>query len=388
MTKALVILCGGLSTRMGCDKAFLPFGTSSLLHYQITRFRPYFEKIYLSVPAHAERPVDYSGRFGYPAVEDVCSNLGPIGGLYSCMQAIPEDILFFTSVDAPFTDPALAVTLCTRLEHADSARTRTCTIQNPSGQIQPLFTAYSKACLPAISQLIRQENYRLRSLFQKENTILHDGFFPTEQFFNMNDPTSYYYALQKLAQERPAAFPPDFSVKAGAGKIPVLSFTAKSGTGKTTYLEKLLPLLRQHNLRVAVVKHDAHGFEIDKPGKDSYRLTRAGAEHMILTSENQTAAIFTHPGLDPDLDTLLGRIENVDFIITEGYKLGDRPKIHLLRKGYNETPVGNLKHVIAYVADFPFQADVPVFDLNRPQQLIPFLLEYIRHTRGIVSDSE
>ena len=109
---------------------------------------------------------------------------------------------------------------------------------------------------------------------------------------------------------------------------------------------------------------------------------------MILTSENQTAAIFTHPGLDPDLDTLLGRIENVDFIITEGYKLGDRPKIHLLRKGYNETPVGNLKHVIAYVADFPFQADVPVLDLNRPQQLIPFLLEYIRHTRGIVSDSE
>lgn len=377
MTRALVILCGGLSTRMGCDKAFLPFGASSLLNYQITRFRPYFDKIYVSVPAHNERPVDYTGRFGCPAVEDEFSNLGPIGGLYSCLRAIPEDILFFTSVDAPFTDPSLAVTLCDRLSNADAGHIRTCTIENPSGQIQPLFAAYRKSCLQRITELIREQKYRLKALFDEESSIIHDGFFPPEQFFNMNDPTSYYYALHKLSRETPAAFPPDFAVKAAGKKIPVLSFTAKSGTGKTTYLEKLLPLLRQHNLRIAVVKHDAHGFEIDKPGKDSYRLTRAGAEHMILTSEHQTAAIFTHPGLNPDLETLLNRIENVDFIITEGYKLGTQKKIHLLRKGYNETPAGSLENVIAYVADFPFQADVPVFDLNHPEQIIPFLLEYI-----------
>ncbi len=377
MTKALVILCGGLSTRMGCDKAFLPFGTSSLLNYQIDRFRPWFDKIYVSVPAHNERPVDYAGRCGCPAIEDEFSNLGPIGGLYSCLRAVPEEILFFTSVDAPFTDPALAVALCDRLSAADIGRIHTCTIANPSGQVQPLFTAYHRSCLNQITELIQAKNYRLRDLFQEENTIVHDGFFPPEQFFNMNDPTSYYYALHKLSRETPAAFPPDLSTKATKKNIPILSFTAKSGTGKTTYLEKLLPLLRQHNLRIAVVKHDVHGFEIDRPGKDSYRLAHAGAEHMILTSEDQTAAIFTHPGLNPDLETLLGRIENVDFIITEGYKLGSQKKIHLLRRNYNETPVGSQENVIAYVTDFPFQADVPVFDLNRPEQIIPFLLEYI-----------
>ena len=379
MTKALIILCGGLSTRMGYDKAFLPFGVSSLLNYQVTRFRPYFEKIYVSVPAHAERPIDYTAHCGCPAIEDRYSNLGPMGGLMSCMETIPGDILFFTSVDAPFTDPNLAVTLCDQLAKADDP-IRTCTIQNPSGQIQPLFSSYKKTCLPQITDLIRQGNYRLRELFGKDNTLIHDAFLPAEQFFNMNDPTAYYYALHHLAREMPAAFPPDFSTKAGTRKTPVISFTAKSGTGKTTYLEKLLPLLRQHNLRIAVVKHDAHGFQMDKPGKDSYRLTQAGAEHMILTSENQTAAIFTHPGLNPDLDVLLGRIENVDFIITEGYKLGEHKKIHLLRKGYNETPVGNLKNIIAYVTDFPYQADVPVFDLNKPEQIIPFLLKYIKES--------
>ena len=99
---------------------------------------------------------------------------------------------------------------------------------------------------------------------------------------------------------------------------------------------------------------------------------------MILTSEDQTASILTHKGQSPDLDSILARIDHVDFIITEGYKLGNQKKIHLLRKGHNETPVGNQENVIAYITDFPFEADVPVYDLNRPEDLIPFLLDYIR----------
>ena len=91
MTKALVILCGGLSTRMGSDKAFLPFGHTSLINYQIERFRPFFSKIYLSVPKQEERPVDYEGRCGVPAIEDKYSQIGPMGGLYSALSSVPED---------------------------------------------------------------------------------------------------------------------------------------------------------------------------------------------------------------------------------------------------------------------------------------------------------
>lgn len=377
MTKALVILCGGLSTRMGSDKAFLPFGNTSLINYQIERFRPYFSNIYLSVPRQEERPIDYEAHCGCPAIRDKYSQLGPMGGLFSVLSSVPEDVLFFMPVDAPFTDPKLAMEICEELENNPSRHA--CTIQNPQGRIQPLFTAYTKSCLPVMEELISQKNYKLRFLLEPETTIVLDRFLPPEQFFNMNDPQSYYFALQKLSRKMPGAFPPEFGQPAEAKKdIPTLSFTAKSGTGKTTYLEKLLPLLKQEQLRIAVVKHDAHGFQIDKPGKDSYRLTQAGADHMILTSEDQTASILTHKGQSPDLDSILARIDHVDFIITEGYKLGKQKKIHLLRKGHNETPVGNQENVIAYITDFPFEADVPVFDLNRPEDLVPFLLDYIR----------
>lgn len=414
MTKALVILCGGLSTRMHCDKTFLPFGDDTLIDYQIRRFSPYFSKIYLSVPKQEERPIDYESICGRPAIEDIHSQIGPAGGLYSALKTAPEDILFFTSVDAPFTDPALAARLCDMLAANQRGSTRTklhdtlsedlcdmpaarmrrapaafgakyaCAIRDPQGRVQPLFTAYTKACLPQLEQMIIGKEYRLRLLLDEKHTLVPDLFLPQDQFFNMNDPQSYYFALRKLAKKNPGEFPQDFLTVTPDFKkmqIPVLSFTAKSGTGKTTYLEKLLPLLKKEHLRVAVVKHDAHGFEIDKPGKDSYRLTQAGADHMILTSADQTAAIITHKRQHPDLDMILGRIRNVDLIITEGYKLGSQKKIHLLRKGYNETPAGNSENTIAYVADFPCEADVPVFDLNRPQDLVPFLKEFLEKQR-------
>lgn len=380
--RTLVILCGGRSTRMGSDKTFLPFGSQSLLRYQLERFRPYFSQIFLSVPKHSSRPFDYEDYCGCRSIEDIYENIGPMGGLYSCMQALNEDILFFTSVDAPFTDPELAGEMTDQLRANPHAQI--CSIRSPKGQLQPLFAAYRRTCLPRLQELITARNYRLRELFDPAHTLVLDRFLPPEQFFNMNDPASYYYALHKLALRQPGVFPADFNQSfagtpaSDSPSIPVLSFTAKSGTGKTTFLEKLLPLLKKQGLRIAVVKHDAHGFEIDHPGKDSYRLTKAGADHMILTSEDQTAAIITHRHQHPELESVLARIRNVDLIITEGYKLGRQKKIHLLRRGYSETPVGNQENVIAYLTDFPYESQVPVFDLNRPEGIVPFLLDYLR----------
>lgn len=377
MTKALVILCGGLSTRMGSDKAFLPFGEKSLLRYQVERFRPFFTKIYLSIPKKEERPFDYEAYCGCTAIEDTYSKIGPMGGLYSCLKNIPEDILFFTSVDAPFTNASLAPEMCSLLENSKDRYA--CTIINYGGRVQPLFAAYTKECLDPLKDLIDNGTYKLKQLLKPEKQIIFEHFHPAEQFFNMNDPQSYYYGLSMLSKIRPSEFPPEFG-NAGQNRdciIPVLSFSAKSGTGKTTYIEKIISLLKEKHLRLAVIKHDAHGFEIDKPGKDSYRFTHAGADHMILTSENQTAMVITHKDQNPDLNTILSRIENVDFIITEGYKLGSQNKVQILRKGHNEEPVGNTDNTVAYVADFPYQTDLPLFDLNSPEQIIPFILKYI-----------
>lgn len=111
--------------------------------------------------------------------------------------------------------------------------------------------------------------------------------------------------------------------------IPVYSFVAYSGTGKTTLLEKLIPELKSLGLRVAVIKHDAHNFEVDYPGKDSWRMSHAGADISAIVSESH-AAIMINYSIDPDY--IFSMIHDVDLILTEGYKFGSWKKIGIFRK--------------------------------------------------------
>jgi len=110
--------------------------------------------------------------------------------------------------------------------------------------------------------------------------------------------------------------------------IPIYSVVAYSGTGKTTLLEKLIAELKMRGLRVAVIKHDAHEFDIDHEGKDSWRFTRAGADVTVVASESKAAVMENRP---VSLDALLGMITDVDVILTEGYKSGAWPKIAMMR---------------------------------------------------------
>lgn len=378
MTHALVLLCGGLSTRMGTNKAFLPFGKYTLIEYQVRRFRPNFEKIYLSVPEMTDFWINQAAKLNCTAIPDRVEKIGPLGGLYSCLSAVSEDLLFFTPVDAPFTNTDAALSLCQMLAQSivtDPAK-YACVLMHPTRGKQPLSAAYAKTCLPNIKHIIQEENYRLRQLLTPEHTIIADILVPQEHFYNMNDMSSYYHALQMLAERQPALFPADF-VPQTEQTIPYVSFSAKSGTGKTTYLEKLVACLKEKGLRIALIKHDAHGLEIDQPGKDSYRLRKAGADTMILTGPDQTVQISRHTVGEPSLKQLLSSIQGVDLILIEGYKFGSQPKIQLLRKGYSETPVGNPENTIAYVADFsykPIPKNLPVFDLNEPSEMAEYLI--------------
>lgn len=378
MTHALVLLCGGLSTRMGTNKAFLPFGEYTLMEYQVRRFRPYFEKIYLSVPKMTDFWMHLAARLDCTAIPDQVEKIGPLGGLYSCLSSVSENLLFFTPVDAPFTSTNAALTLCQTLKQAIEAEQAkyACVLRHPSRGMQPLSAAYAKTCLPNIERMIQAENYRLRQLLTPEHTIISDILVPQEHFYNMNDMPSYYHALQMLAEKQPALFPADF-ISQSDRQIPYVSFSAKSGTGKTTYLEKLVSCLKEKGLRIALIKHDAHGFEIDQPGKDSYRLRKAGVDTMILAGPDQTARLENHTFGEPSLNQLISSVEHADLILIEGYKFGSQPKIQLLRKGYSETPVGNPENTIAYVSDFPYEPvpkNLPVFDLNKPQALATYLI--------------
>ncbi len=109
-------------------------------------------------------------------------------------------------------------------------------------------------------------------------------------------------------------------------QIKALSFVAKSGTGKTSLLEKVIAELKRRGYTVGAIKHDAHRFEIDHPGKDSYRLTAAGADTMLVASPEKLALVKKHQASPPVEELLATYFGDCDLVITEGFKKSGLPK--------------------------------------------------------------
>ena len=162
---------------------------------------------------------------------------------------------------------------------------------------------------------------------------------------------------------------------------PVVSIVAKSGTGKTTLLEKLIAELKTRGFRVGAVKHDAHSFSIDHEGKDSWRLTQAGADTMLITSPAKVAMVKQNPqDREPELsETLAAYCGDLDIILTEGFKRSSMPKIEVSRKERSERLLcRDEEHdptLIAVAADRPLELDVPVYDINDAVGLSDLIVE-------------
>jgi molybdopterin-guanine dinucleotide biosynthesis protein MobB len=164
---------------------------------------------------------------------------------------------------------------------------------------------------------------------------------------------------------------------------PAVAFVSRSGTGKTTLVASLITELRGRGYRIGALKHDAHRFEIDRPGKDSARFTAAGAEVMVLVSDD-TVAMVQKPTQPPRLDRVLREwFTDLDLVLVEGYKTSDLPKIEvhradlekpLLCRGEKDDP-----HLLAVASDGPAGGiaglDVPMLDLENPATIADFLEE-------------
>jgi len=146
-------------------------------------------------------------------------------------------------------------------------------------------------------------------------------------------------------------------------EIPVVSVVGKSDSGKTTLLEKLLREAKQRGWRVATVKHDVHGFDMDKPGKDTWRHAQAGADVVVISSP-QKIAILESVAEDQPLDAVLARIQGVDLIFTEGYKHGNKPKIEVFRSAVHKELLCQPEELIAIASDVTFDLGVPCYGLD------------------------
>ncbi|MEE9346016.1 MAG: molybdopterin-guanine dinucleotide biosynthesis protein B [Methylococcales bacterium] len=169
--------------------------------------------------------------------------------------------------------------------------------------------------------------------------------------------------------------------------IPKLGFAAYSGSGKTTLLTKVIPLLVVAGLRIGLIKHGHHNFQIDQPGKDSYRLREAGAEQVLLVGRRRSALIIEHPQptQEPRLEDQFKHLdcEQLDLILVEGFKHAAIPKIEVYRSSMGHPQLYiNDSHIIALVTDTAPEIlpNIPVLDINQPQQVADFILnQWLTH---------
>ncbi len=166
-------------------------------------------------------------------------------------------------------------------------------------------------------------------------------------------------------------------------QIPVLGFVAASGTGKTTLLTRLIPILKQNGLRIGLIKHSHHDFEIDRPGKDSFRLREAGASPVLLVSRYRRAIItdFT-PVQEPLLADQLKQFDQseLDLILVEGFRAEQFPKIELHRVSL-EKPLlyPNDPDIIAIATDAALETPdhLTQLNLNRPEMIAAFIQNHL-----------
>ena len=167
-------------------------------------------------------------------------------------------------------------------------------------------------------------------------------------------------------------------------KKPVIGLCAYSGSGKTTLLEKLLPIFNSHSLEIAVIKHAHHSFDIDHPEKDSYKIRKAGAQQILISSQKRWALIHEHSNEQHELrlEDALEKIdtESIDFVIVEGFKKAAIPKIEIYRSALSKPLISTEdQHVIAIATDQEEIVDtkLPKLDLNQPELIAAYIERFV-----------
>ncbi|OSN05087.1 molybdopterin-guanine dinucleotide biosynthesis protein MobB [Lonsdalea britannica] len=163
--------------------------------------------------------------------------------------------------------------------------------------------------------------------------------------------------------------------------VPLLAIAAYSGTGKTTLLTQLIPLLKASGIRVGMIKHTHHEMDIDTPGKDSYRLRKAGADQTLVASAKRWALMTETPDQsEPDLAWLASRMDHtkLDLVLVEGFRREKIPKIVLYRQdtGHNVADLID-NDTLAIASDVPLNVPVPQLNLNHPSPIAAFICQWL-----------
>lgn len=158
----------------------------------------------------------------------------------------------------------------------------------------------------------------------------------------------------------------------------VFGIAGFSGSGKTTLIEKLIPEFRARGLTVSVIKHTHHRFDLDRPGKDSWRHREAGAEEVLILSSDRWVLMHELRGApEPTLDEQLAFMSEVDLVIIEGFKAAPVPRVEVHRPANGKSGLWpENPHVVAVATDANIDVPLPTLDLNDPVAIAQFIIDY------------
>jgi molybdopterin-guanine dinucleotide biosynthesis adapter protein len=162
------------------------------------------------------------------------------------------------------------------------------------------------------------------------------------------------------------------------GAMKIFGITGWSGSGKTTLIEQIVPRFVERGLVVSLIKHAHHAFDVDTPGKDSYRHRHAGCSEVLVSSQNRWVVMHELRGApEPTLDEQVQRISPCDLLLIEGYKRYPMPKLEVWRKE-NGKPFLHPEdgNIVAIAADTAPQGRLPRFDLDDHDGIANFVLEF------------
>ena len=342
----LIVAAGGKSTRMGQDKRFLPLDGEPLLARTLRKGRAAgFHSIVLAAEGTREDLTTLAAEYGAMLVADEIPAQGPAAAIAAGLSAAETEWSLVLSGDMPFYDFELVRTL---LPYADGDTQ--VILPTLSGYWQPLAALYRRDAGAvfgtAIARGDRKLGVILRGLAVCEVPLTVDAGL----FFNVNTPAAYRLALGRLANERRTK--------------PILSVAAPaSGTGKTTFIEKLIPLLVRRGVRTAVIKSDSHGFNLDTEGKDTARFSAAGAEGIAVSSpsgyfiQQRTTSRKDFQNLIAQMDS-----DSLDLYITESRSRGALPTF-MLDRGLG-IPEIDERIVVYFAKGRSIDTDVLTFDLD------------------------
>ena len=157
-------------------------------------------------------------------------------------------------------------------------------------------------------------------------------------------------------------------------------FAGWSGSGKTTLIEKLIPIFVKRGLRVSLVKHAHHTFDVDHPGKDSFRHRHAGATEVLVTSSRRWVLMHELRGArEPSFDEQVKHLSPCDLLIVEGFKFAPIPKLEVWRAETGEALLHpNDPHIVAVASDAQVETKLPLLDLNAHEAIAAFILGHLR----------